>query len=416
MPSATPLEHAAPPLRFEGHRHLVNRLLLSTLTGQPILISKIRPSNDANPGLLPHEVSLLRLLDAVTNGSHIEFSMTGTTLLYRPGLIMGSAIGHGVATKGGVMRHEVPSTCTRGVSYFLIPLCILAPFSKNQFNVLLTGPGIITSAVPQWGDPSADTVRTAILPLFSRFGITLNQELRISRRSNPGKGGRGGAGEVQLVAGHQVRLPSTLHLLSAGRVRRIRGVAYATGVAGSSNARVIEAARGVLNPLCPDTYVYSDIGAAPFIPTPAGKQPTGGSKTKTGVGFGLSLVAETANGCLYSADTTSPVEGGVPAEDVGRECAFQLLEEISKGGCIGSVGMQTCLLLMAMGSEDVGRVRLGKEVLGSEEAIALARDCQTFGLSGWGIRDADSQDASGGEDVFVSIVGRGVGNVGRKIA
>ena len=66
---------------------------------------------------------------------------------------------------------------------------------------------------------------------------------------------------------------------------------------------------------------------------------------------------------------------------------------------------------MAMGSEDVGRIAVGKDVLGSEQIVQLARDLRTFGMSGWGMREGDD-----GEDVVVSIVGKGVGNVGRKIA
>lgn len=393
-----------PPLKFTGSKYLIQRLVLATLTGRAIRISQIRNTSHTSPGLAPHEVSFLRLLESITNGSHIEFSYTGTTVLYKPGLITGSATGHGAA--GGVIRHELPAECTRGASYFLVPLCLLAPFSKAQINVLFTGPGVITSATES-GDVSMDTVRTAILPLFKSFGIENNIELRILRRSNPGRDGKGGGGEVQLVFGHQVRLPKTVHLLDAGRVKRIRGVAYSTGVAGANNARLIEAARGVLNELAPDTYIFSDVSSAPFVQD---KNSQSGKK-KTGLGFGLSLVAETNTNMLYSADITSPPSGGEAPEDLGKKCAFQLLESIEKGGCVSDVAASTMLTLMAMGSEDVGRVTVGKDVLGSESVIQLARDLRMFGMSGWGMRDGDHED-----EVVVSIVGKGVGNVGRKIA
>jgi RNA 3'-terminal phosphate cyclase-like protein len=64
-----------------------------------------------------------------------------------------------------------------------------------------------------------------------------------------------------------------------------------------------------------------------------------------------------------------------------------------------------------MGSEDVGRLVLGRDVVGTDEVVQLARDLREFGMSGWGLRDGSNQG-----DVVVSIVGRGVGNVGRKIA
>ncbi|KAL9020952.1 MAG: hypothetical protein Q9185_001779 [Variospora sp. 1 TL-2023] len=275
-------------------------------------------------------------------------------------------------------------------------------------NVLFTGPGVITSAT-QAGDVSADTVRTAILPLYARFGISANIELRIVRRSNPGPRGKGGAGEVQLMFGHQVRFPTTLHLLNPGRIKRVRGVAYCTGVPASNNARMIEAARGVLNPMTADTYIFSDVSSAPF--QLARDQASGSVKTKVGIGFGLSLVAESSTGCLYSADVVSPPSGGIPPEDLGQQCAHQLLESVSAGGTVSSTAASTVLTLMAMSSEDVGRVQVGRNVIGDEQIIALGRDMKVFGLSGWGFREAT--DSS--NDVVVSVVGKGVANVSRKI-
>ncbi|KAI9679959.1 MAG: hypothetical protein M1817_004974 [Caeruleum heppii] len=400
--------NSLPPLRFTTHRDLIQRLVLSTLTGRPVHISQIRSSSPTHPGLAAHEISFLRLLEAITNGSVIEISYTGTILVYRPGLITGSAAGTGASA--GVIRHELPADCTRGLSYFLIPLCLLAPFSKAPVNVQFTGPGVITSAT-ETGDVSVDTVRTAILPLYEQFGISNNIELRILRRSCPGSNGKGGAGEVQLVFGHQVRLPKTLHLLNPGRVKRIRGVAYCTGVSASNNARMIEAARGVLNPLVSDIYIFSDVSSAPFLPSPDGSIAV--AKRKTGIGFGLALVAESSTGALYSADVPSAVHGGQAPEEVGAFCAYQLLDSISLSGCVSATGASTVLTLMAMGSEDVGRLLLGRDVLGSESMISLSRDLRSFGASAWGIRNADAKHE---HDLIVSVVGRGVGNVGRKIA
>lgn len=401
-----------PPVRFTGHKHLTTRILLSTLTGRAVHISKIRSSSPTAPGLAPHEISFLRLLDAMTNGSHIEFSYTGTALLYEPGIITGSAAGYG-ADAHGVLRHELPESCERGLSYFLIPLCLLAPFAKGPVNVLFRGNGVITSAT-EGGDVSVDTVRTAVLPFYSNFGISTERiEIRTLQRSCPGPGGKGGAGEVHLMFNQQLRLPKTIHLLNPGRIKRIRGVAYAVGVSGSNNARMIEAARGVLNPFNPDTRIFSENTNAGFIITEDTRTGAKGRR-KFGMGFGLSLVAETSTGTRYSADAVAPHGGGVSSEDIGRNCAFQLLEVIERGGVAGKLTAPTMLILMGLGSEDVGRLVLGRDVLGSEEVVQLARDCKDFGLSAWGLRNQTDRDMT--EGIVVSVLGRGVGNVARKIA
>lgn len=401
-------------LQFEGHRHLTTRLLLSTLTGRPIRISKIRPAS-TRPGLTPYETNFIRLLDAVTNGSQIQFSMTGTTLVYRPGLITGSA--EGLGAMSGVIRHEIPRECSkRGVSWWLLPLALLAPFSKGAVNVTMWGEGCVTSCTAA-GDVSVDTVRTAILPLYKNFGIERNIELRVLKRSCAPAPGKGAGGEVQLVFGHQVRLPKTLHLMNKGRVKRIRGVAYAVGVSGSNNARMIETARSVLNKFVPDTYIFSDVSPAPFISSPTKSDPNG--KLKGAVGFGISLVAESSTNCFYSADVASPSQGGAIPEDIGKQCAYQLLEKISQGGCVEVTAASTVMSLMAMGSEDVGRVCLGRDVLATEEVIQLGRDAKAFTGAAWGFRsnkgEEEEEEEGGGGEIVVSVVGRGVGNVGRKV-
>ncbi|KAF5125779.1 RNA 3'-terminal phosphate cyclase-like protein [Metarhizium brunneum] len=397
-------------LRFTGHRSFTKRLTLSTLTGRPVHISKIRSTSPTNPGLAPHEISFLRLLEAITNGSSMQISYTGTTITYHPGLITGVIAGQG-ATDGDVLVHKIPDTCTRGITYFLLPLCLLAPFSKAHMNVRFSGAGVITSAT-ETGDVSVDTFRTAILPLFALFGIPpVRIELRVLQRSCAGPGGKGGGGCVELRFASQVRLPKTLHLnRSPGRIKRIRGVAYSTGVSASNNGRMIHSAREVLNPLVADIHVAAQYDQAPLVPT----GDKAGSKRRLGIGFGLSLVAESsAAGILYSADVVVPPSGGMVPEDIGKKCAYQLLEAIAEGGCATQISASAMLILMAMGSEDVGRLRIGKKVLATEDMVSLARDLRTFGASSWGLRDVED-DESG--DIIVSVKGTGVGNVGRKIA
>src|SRR3954454_15167273 len=108
---------SAPPpeyLRFTTHKSLTHRLILSTLTGRPLHISQVR-SSSTSPGLAPHEISFLRLLESITNGSSITISYTGTTFTYIPGLITGSV--DGLGANGGVVKCVLPDTIRRGVSW-----------------------------------------------------------------------------------------------------------------------------------------------------------------------------------------------------------------------------------------------------------------------------------------------------------
>lgn len=136
----------------------------------------------------------------------------------------------------------------------------------------------------------------------------------------------------------------------------------------------------------------------------------------------MSLMAETSTSCVYSSDTfASP---GEAPEDVGLRAAQMLLYEISLGGCIGRTGLPLVMTMMAMGMEgDVGRVMLGRGVIESE-LIQGWRDVKT--IMGGGdvvVRDWEGIDGAGGgtgrargEGLVVGVVGRGVGNVGRKVA
>lgn len=416
-------------LKLKGHHSLPLRLVLSTLLSRPVIISDIR-THALSPGLTTSEISFLRLLESLTNGSSIQISYTGTTLSYIPGILSGSSsttnaagIGGGANLVNNVIEHKIPRANNRGISWFLIPICVLAPFAKGVVNVRFVGDGVITGATDM-GDVSVDTVRTAILPLFDLFGIpSIRLELRVLQRSCAGPKGQGGGGIVELRFEGQVRLPKTLHLhREPGRVRRIRGVAYSIGVSASNNGRMIHEARGVLNKFMAgggDVQVAAVYEKAPLVDAAVekGAKAEKGKKEKIGVGFGMQLVAETSvAGVFYTADVVAPPEGGTTPEDVGKKAALQLLENVEKGGCVGLQGASPVLVLMAMGSEDVGRVRLGRKVLGTEEVIGLGMDLRAFGASAWGMRDADGDEEGESDDVNISVKGTGVGNVGRKIA
>ncbi|GAA5914254.1 hypothetical protein JCM5296_006123, partial [Sporobolomyces johnsonii] len=188
-------------LAFSGPSHLRHRLVLSLLSRRPLRIDRIRPDDD-EPGLRPYEVSFLRLVEKLTQGSRLEISYTGTSLLFHPGTIA-----------GGQITHQCPNE--RSVGWFLEPLLAIAPFGKK--DLVLTLRGITTDA----RDASVDTIRTSGLPHLAMFLDKEGVELRITKRGHPPLGG----GEVTLTCPSVRAIKSGFDFTAVGRISKIRGIA-----------------------------------------------------------------------------------------------------------------------------------------------------------------------------------------------
>ncbi|KAH9935039.1 18S rRNA biogenesis protein [Fomitopsis serialis] len=295
-------------LHFSGHLHLRHRLVLSILSGKAVKIDHIR-SEDKNPGskrcFADYEVSLLRLLERITNGTVIEISVTGTAILLKPGVIAGGPA-----------------------------VIMLAPFSKRPLQLTLRG---ITS---DDRDLSADLIRTITLPQLQLFGVSDGLELRIRKRGSPPLGG----GEVQFIC-PSVKQLKTLDLVERGKVKRIRGISHAVRVNPQFSNRMIEAARSVLNRYIPDIYLYSDV----YKGEDSGKSP----------GYGLSLLSETTTGAMHCAEALS--QPGVAPEDIALLATRALLQEIQRGGCVDS-HHQILVLLSWMGEPTARTIQFLRDV------------------------------------------------------
>jgi len=332
---------------FEGANFLRQRLVLATLSGKAVKIKKIR-AKEQNPGINEYESSFIRLLDKITNGSRIEVNETGTALYYQPGLLL-----------GGELEHDC--NVGRGIGYFLEPLLQMAPFTKNHLKIRLKG--VTNNQI----DPSVDNIKSSSLPLLAKFlGSDDGLELKVLKRGAP----PGGGGEVLFSCPCKPKL-RPIKFLDAGKVKRIRGVAYAMRVSPQFANRMVDSAKSLLNKCVPDVYIYTDHmrGAS------SGKSP----------GFGLCLVAETTNGTFYTAEAcsnpreaegknASSVAPSVP-EDIGLEAASLLLDEIYRGGCVDSTNQSTAALLMALGQSDVSKIMTGEL---TNYSIHFLRHMKTF--------------------------------------
>jgi len=369
----------AADLTYEGCNFFRQRLVLATLSGKSVKIKNIRAIED-DPGLKDFEASFIRLLDKLTNGSRIEVNETGTTLFYKPGLLAGGPIDHDCNPQ-------------RSIGYYLEAVILLAPFCKKPIRLTLRG---VTN---DRHGPTVDIIKTVTIPLVKKFVVDdEGLDLKIVKRGAPPEGG----GEVVFSCPVR-RTLRPIQFTDAGKIKRIRGLAYAMRVSPAVCNRVVDATRSVLNQFVSDIYIYTDHckGAQ------SGKSP----------GFGISLVAETTTGAMLCVQTASAPAGegqSVVPEDLGKQAAEMLLEEIYRGGCIDSRHQSLVFLYMILGQRDVSKILTGPL---TPYSIQFLRHLKEF----FGVmfkieaqQGDDNDRETGGENkVLLSCVGVGYTNINK---
>lgn len=370
-------------LTFEGCNYLRQRLVLSVLSGKAIKIKRIRHKDD-NPGLREFESSLLSLLDEITRGTTVVINPSGTSLYYEPGMLYGGEVQHSCNVQ-------------RSIGYYLEVLLCLAPFTKQRLHVTLTG---VTN---DEADPSVDIIKSSALPVLKRFlGTDDGLEIKVNKRGVAPLGG----GEVTFSCPTRQKL-RPVQLTNAGKVRRIRGVAWAVNVSPLTCNKIVESARHVLNQCLPDVYIYTDHRKH----GQSGRSP----------GFGITLAAETTEGSFLCAEACSHSLGSdsqrVSAHDVGLKAAAHLLTEIYKGGCVDSLSQGMSCVLMALGDQDISKLQTGPL---SDYALHYLRHIRDFFGLVYKIdvqqREKTSEDDDlklGGDRVLLTCTGVGFRNLSR---
>lgn len=184
------------------------------------------------------------------------------------------------------------------------------------------------------------------MPVMRRFlGNDEGLELKTVKRGAKPLGG----GQVLFKCPTKLKL-LPINLTDPGKIKRIRGIAYAMRVAPAICNRMVETAKGALLKFIPDVYIVSDHQKADA----AGLSPA----------FGLTLVAETINGTFLCGEACSLPKGthksepSVP-EDVALQATHNLLEEIYRGGCVDSSTQYMSFLFMVLNQKDVSRLLTG---------------------------------------------------------
>ncbi|KXJ69402.1 hypothetical protein RP20_CCG027265 [Aedes albopictus] len=376
-------------LIYRGSNFLKQRLILSTLSGKPVEIRDIRLQDDESPGLREYETDLLKLLDKVTNGTRVKVDRTGCSFSYQPGLLQGGAFQHDCCTE-------------RGIGYYLDVLVALGPFCKLPLDVTLTG---VTNSAES---PSVDHIKASAFAVLKRF-LLVDEGLELTIRKRgimPG-----GGGEVHFKCPVRKTLKA-IQCMKQTMVKRIRGMAYCCKVSPAMANRAVESAKGVMLNFLPDVYINTDQHK--------------GKRSGNSPGYGVNLVAETTDGSKFSAEATSKTleDGGNPSipEDVGKEAAMKLLDEIYRGGCVDSAFQWLVALYMALGQKDVSKFLIGP--LSQYSIYFLQHLREFFGIT-FKLENAsgeegdedemDDDEMAGSNKVMMTCVGIGYSNYSKKV-
>ncbi|KAK8377365.1 hypothetical protein O3P69_013774 [Scylla paramamosain] len=285
-------------LTYEGSKCLRQRLILSTLSGKPVRIRNIRAKAD-DPGLKDYEVSFIRLLDCLNNGSSIE-------------------------------GHRVLSGAT-------VHAC---PFCKTPISITLTG--ITNNEL----DPTVDMICASLVPVLRRFvGGDDGPSVKCVRRGmSPGGGGR-------VVFTCPVRRSLTaFQWMDSGQIKRIRGVAYTSRVTPTVANRMLDAAKGMFLKFLTDVYFTVDNAKA--------VSPGFGLCAVAESNKGTIVCAEAMSHTPGQEGGVAGAAASTP-EEIGEKAASRLLEEIWRGGCVDAIAQPLLLTFMALAPTDVSKAVLG---------------------------------------------------------
>lgn len=214
-----------------------------------------------------------------------------------------------------------------------------------------------------------------------------------------------GGGEVHFTCPIRKNLKA-IQCTKFGMVKRIRGIVYACKVSPTFANRTVEAAKGVMLNFLPDVYIHTDQNK--------------GKLSGLSSGYGVNLTAETTENVVYSAEVLSKSDGSevILPEDLGKQAAMKLLDEIYRGGCCDSTFQWLVCLYMTLGQKNVSKFVTGPLSQYTINFLQLIREFLgvTFKLEDFkdeDVEEDDDQDQSSNK-VIMTCVGIGYSNIARR--
>lgn len=331
-------------------------------------------------GIQEFEVNLIRLIDKLTNGTKIRLSPCGTEIEFIPGILYGGKLEHDCCVE-------------KSIGYYLDVLIAFGPFCKFPIDANLKG---VTNSND---NPSVDHIKSSAFNILKRFIVENDSfDLKVIKRGLKPNGG----GEIHFRM-NCVKKLKNVQISQCGMVKRVRGIVYACKVSPTFANRTVESGKGVLLNFIPDVYINTD--------------QLKGKNSGLSPGFGINMQAETNEGVTFSVEciSTNHDRDTLP-EDIGKECANKLLDEIYRSGCCDSTFQWIMILFMALGPKSVSKVVVGTLSAYSIRFLQLIREFFgiTFKLDKFNDEDNldDEENVNEGSPrVVLTCVGLGYSNI-----
>lgn len=312
----------------------------------------------------PHQLKFLELLNLMMKGNKMEVYQEGRGFKYHPGILTGGKVNFSVDQ-------------TRGISYYLLPILLIAGFCKQSLSLSLEG--VTNHPI----DPSIDMLRLITLPLLMKFGVPQGVMCDCKQRGYYPIG----KGKVQVDI-PMVKEYYPIYMIEAGKVEKIKGIVYGNRVSNHLLQRMIDGCKASILPYTPNIYIVNDYS----------------NLKHTSPGYGLQLVAETNTGCYVGVGVVG--EANAVIEEEIEKGMDQFLSEILMGGCIDQQHQHWVLLLMAYTPTDASQVRMGR--LTKESIITLR--LLNYALQMHYQLEAQPDQRS----IVVSCIGLGMRNIVKK--
>ncbi|KAF7682937.1 RNA 3'-terminal phosphate cyclase-like protein [Astathelohania contejeani] len=241
-------------IKFDSDDNIEYTVIFSLLSGKEIQIRNVKETL-----FLKSFLGLIKLITANTS-----YHYSNGILDFMPGVITGG---------------EIKYLCSNiNMSSYIVPLLILAPFTRIPLQLTLTG-------ITNGSGLSIDVVRLVHLRILKMFNIE-NIELRINKRGFAPEG----KGEIYLSVGNVNKLPAIECI--PDQLVKIRGIAISSHINSFAVKTIAEIVKEELSDLCSNIKIYSDV---------SNKNESGPSP-----GYQAVLFAEGKNTIYYSETIGSP--------------------------------------------------------------------------------------------------------------